>query len=298
MKTLLLLSSWILASVAGQAQQDPLYALYLNNPFVLNPAYAGINDRLNMNIQDRSQWSAIQGHPETYNFNANMSLVQNKVGVGLIALQDKLGENKTNEIEMAYSYKIDFRKSVLSFGLQAGMMTFSNNNSLLNFQQTGDPSFNAYNISRFNTGAGVVLKSDRYMLGFSVPRLLPVILHQGVSSILVYQRTYYLLASYVFDLNERVGLRPAVLFRTTDRLQNAVDLNLNLQIEDFYSVGVFTRDFNTYGFLLQLIVKNYKLAYAMEVPGSKSAIPYTTNEIMFGISLRALSFHKNSFTVF
>jgi len=34
---------FIAASSKVHAQQDPLYAQYLNNPIVLNPAYAGSN---------------------------------------------------------------------------------------------------------------------------------------------------------------------------------------------------------------------------------------------------------------
>jgi type IX secretion system PorP/SprF family membrane protein len=281
------------------AQQDPVYAQYPNNPFVLNPAYTGLNNRLNANLQYRSQWSAIEGHPETFNFNAHMSILNNKAGVGVIAVQDKIGENTTTEVSATGSYKIKLSGDrVFSFGMQMGMMRFTNNNSNLNLQQ-GDPYFATYNVSRFNTGAGAILKSDRYMIGISVPRLLPVTVNQGAGqNILVYDRTYYLFGSYEIFLNERVRLRPAALLHTSDKFKGSVDLNMNLQIEDFYSAGIFTRSFNTYGLLLQMIVKHYRFGYAIEVPGSKTAIPFTTHEFMLGISLRALSFHQDSFTVF
>jgi len=281
------------------AQQDPTYTQYLNNPFTINPAYAGINNRFNTNIQYRSQWSALEGHPETFNFNSNVSLVNNKVGVGLMIIQDKIGENTTNEISTAYSYKIKLKGGkVFSFGMQFGMMRFTNSNLNLNLQPN-DPFFVPYNVTHFNTGAGIMLKSDRYLLGFSAPRLLPVSVSLGQSrAIQVYDRNYYLFGSYMAYLNERVRLRPAVLFRETDNLKSSVDLTMNLQIEDFYSAGIFTRNLNTYGLLLQLIVKHYRFGYAIEIPGSKTAIPFTTHEFMIGISLSTFGFHDRSFSVF
>jgi len=299
MKLLLTQLMMIGICVPSLAQQDPVYAQYPNNPFVLNPAYTGLNNRLNANLQYRSQWSAIEGHPETFNFNAHMSILDNKAGVGVIAVQDKIGENTTTEISATGSYKIKLRgDQVFSFGMQAGMMRFTNNNSNLNLQQ-GDPYFATYNVSHFNIGAGAMLKSDRYMVGLSVPRLLPVTVNQGAGqNILVYDRTYYLFGTYQIFLNERVRLRPAALVHASDKFKGSVDLNMNLQIEDFYSAGVFTRSFNTYGLLLQMIVKHYRFGYAIEVPGSKTAIPFTTHEFMLGISLRAFAFHQDSFAVF
>lgn len=289
----------LLCARGARAQQDPTYTQYLNNPFVINPAYAGLNDRFNANIQYRSQWSAVEGHPETFNFNSHVSLVKNKVGVGIMAIQDKIGENTTTEVETAYSYKIKLKgERTFSFGMQFGLMRFTNNNANLNLQPN-DPYFVPYNVSRFNTGAGVMLKSDRYLIGISVPRLLPVTVSMGQGEAFqVYNRNYYLFGSYMVYLNERVRLRPAALFRATDNFKSSVDLNMNLQIEDFYSAGIFTRSFNTYGLLLQMIVKHYRFGYAIEVPGSKTAIPFTTHEFMLGISLSTFEFHQHSFSVF
>ncbi|MBI1768502.1 MAG: PorP/SprF family type IX secretion system membrane protein [Bacteroidetes bacterium] len=300
MKLILLASLLVLAtSMNGIAQQDPVYAQYQNNPLVINPAYTGINNRFNANLQYRSQWSAVEGHPETFNFNSHLSIVDNKVGVGVMFIQDKIGENTMTEFSVTGSYKIKLKgDQVFSFGMQFGLMRFTNNNSSLNLQP-GDPYFTPYNVSHFNTGAGMMLKSDRYLFGIAVPRLLPVTLNQGQGqNILVYDRTYYFLGSYMAFLSERVRLRPAVLFHTSDKFKSSIDLNVNLQIEDFYSAGLFTRGLNTYGLLLQMIVKHYRFGYAIEVPGSKTAIPFTTHEFMLGISLSTYGFHDHSFSVF
>lgn len=50
MKALRIAALLLLVSThTGFCQQDPLYAQYINNPFVLNPAYAGFTNDLNVN---------------------------------------------------------------------------------------------------------------------------------------------------------------------------------------------------------------------------------------------------------
>src|ERR1035437_3930129 len=47
------------------AQQLPLSSQYYTNPFVMNPAYAGISENLNIFLTHRSQWTGLAGAPET-----------------------------------------------------------------------------------------------------------------------------------------------------------------------------------------------------------------------------------------
>ena len=82
----LLLSWWSVC-----AQQDPLYSQYFNNPMLINPAFAGSMDRMYLGLAYRSQWGGIDGAPTTFNFNGHIALADNRVGAGLVVLQDKIG---------------------------------------------------------------------------------------------------------------------------------------------------------------------------------------------------------------
>jgi len=66
------------------AQQDPLYAQYLFNPLLINPAYSGLNNNFNGTVGYRTQWMGLEGQPQTMNVSLHSSFVQNKVGAGLI----------------------------------------------------------------------------------------------------------------------------------------------------------------------------------------------------------------------
>jgi len=66
-------------------------------------------------------------------------------------------------------------------------------------------------------------------------------------------------------------------------------------INKLYTAGLFTRKFNNYGVLLQMVMNNYRLGYVFELPGKSSALNYSTHEISLSLSLDVLQSHNHSF---
>ncbi|MEJ0056245.1 MAG: type IX secretion system membrane protein PorP/SprF [Bacteroidota bacterium] len=281
----------LLAGVVGicekvNGQQDPIYAQYLNNPMIINPAYAGSNNMFNAGIQYRTQWAGLDGNPTTVNFNSHMSVFQNKVGLGVQVIQDKLGDTKNTEFNTLYSYKIKLSDATLSFGMQAGFIRYTSDPSGLSIRDPGDPAFVTLSEMKFNTGAGLLLKNDRYMVGLSVPRLLPTTVSQGGQTIQLYSQNYYLFGSYVFFLSEGLRFKPSVLLRGTQGSPLSADVNASLNFKEFYTAGLFTRNFKTYGLLAQIMVKSFRFGYVFEMPGSQaSGLNFTSHEVTLGISM-------------
>ena len=286
-----------LARVHGQ--QDPIYAQYLINPLIINPAYAGSNNMFNASLQYRTQWAGLEANPTTVNFSSHMSLYQNKVGVGLMVIEDKLGDQKNTEFNTLYSYKLALKNSTLSFGMQTGFIRYTNMPESLNIRDTGDPAFNSFSETKFNTGAGLLLKNDRYMIGLSVPRLLPATVSQGGQTIELYKQNYYLFGSYVIFVSQNVRFKPSLLLRGTQGSPFSADINASFNFNEFYTAGLFTRNFKTYGFLMQAMVKSFRLGYVFELPGSSaSSLNFTSHEIMLGISMGLLTNHDRTVKTF
>lgn len=274
------------------AQQDPIYSQYLTNPITINPAYAGINNQFNARVQFRTQWAGLDANPQTFNANGNISIVQNKVGLGLMLLHDQLGDIRNMEFSIPVSYKIRLKESYISFGMQAGFVNQRNNPNKLTIRDPGDPAFNSYSETVFNLGTGVMLKHDKYKIGFSVPRLLPTTINPSGSSIELYRQQYYLFGSYNHHLNDKLWLKPSVLIRGTSGAPLSFDLNATMTFREYYSGGLFTRNFNSYGALLQVLLNNYCIAYVFELPGGKNTNPrFTSHEISISISKGLLTYH-------
>ena len=285
----------LLASLSSAAQQDPIYALYINNPFAINPAYAGSNNMLNMNLQYRTQWAGLAANPTTVNFNSHMSVNNNKVGVGVQVIQDRIAENVNTEVNAIYAYRIKLHNSTFSFGLQAGFARYTNDVSKLNIYDPGDLSFIPYTETKFNFGAGMFLKSDKYILGLSVPRLVPAAVSQGGQSIQLASQNFYLFGSYVFLLSESVHLKPATLLRATSGSPVSVDLNASFTFKELYTAGIFTRNFRSYGLLTQMLYKNWRFGYVFELPGSaSSSLNFMTHEVSLGLSMGVFTFHDQA----
>ncbi len=289
----------VLASCTYSAwsQQDPLYALYLNNPLLINPAYTGINNNLTVFAGYRNQWAGFDGNPTTLNAGGHISLLQNKMAAGLVIVSDRLGENTNTQVTATYAYKIRLNAgTTLAFGMQAGFLNYKVDPSLLNIQDLTDPVFTPINQMTPSLGAGVLVKSDKFLFGISVPRMLNGSLDLGGQPIRIYQQHFYIMGSYLFFLSERILFKPTTLVKIVQGSPLSTDLNLNFIIDRKYSAGVYTRNFNAFGVLAQVtFLDKYKLAYALEVPSNKSVgTRFVTNEIMLSMRLSALTFHDAS----
>lgn len=279
--------------MSSSAQQDPAYAQYLNNPLIINPAYAGINNRLQATIGHRNQWAGFEGNPTTTNASAHFSAFKNKVGVGLVALQDRAGDFRNTEVSMVYSYKIVFNETTLSFGLQAGMLLYRNDLGLINPRDPGDPTFDFVNQSSYNVGGGIMLKNEKFLFGLSAPRLMKATIDMGGQKMEVYRQHYYMVGSYLFHLSDAVWLKPSMLLRHTEGLPISADLNLNLNLDQHFTAGVLTRSFHTYGALVQVNFLNYRIGYVFELPTDKSlGQRYTSHEISLSASFALWGDHE------
>ena len=283
-----------------QAQIDPLYAQYLNNPLVINPAYTGLNKELNASVSFRKQWAGFDGSPTTFNATAHTSLFDNRMGAGIILVSDQIGEY-TNILAMGtYSYKIQMDRTFISFGLQAGVANYRGDSSELTIRDEGDIYFaDNINTTKPVFGAGIILTTDNLFLGLSVPRMLKTkgtytnpdtdVTVEGD----VYTQHFYGMASYIIFINERLRLKPAVLLKYVGSNPLSVDVNAVLNIDERYGIGAFTRNFGTFGLLAQAkFGQSFRFAYAFELPTGRSVgVNFTSHEITLGLSLAVFDFH-------
>lgn len=292
---------------SSYTQEDPLYAQYLNNPLVINPAYTGLNKNFNGSISYRKQWAGFEGNPTTVNVSTHSSFLDNRMGLGLLFVQDKIGANNNTEAYATYAYHLPLgTKSYLSFGLQAGFINFRSNNSALNPFDTSDPAFASdQNITSPSVGAGLILHSERFFLGLSVPRMLKATSPYGpistdAAETLLYEQHYYGTVAYVFYLSERVRLKPSVLLKTVRGAPASVDVNASINLDEKYTAGIYVRNLNAVGLLTQVrFAGAYRLGYTLEVPTNTSVgTRYVSHEFTFGFNMAIFGSQQTAVTNF
>ena len=157
------------------AQQDPMFTKYMFNSLTVNPGYAGSKEYISITALYRNQWWGIDGSPVTQSVTAHSPL-NDKVGVGLSIVNDKLGATGSTVANASYAYRIPFGQGKISVGLQAGVMNYRTDFSVLNYRdpQQNDPSFDDADVNLFmpNFGVGVYYYAEKYYLGFSIPHLI------------------------------------------------------------------------------------------------------------------------------
>jgi type IX secretion system PorP/SprF family membrane protein len=295
MKTICTVSLLFL-SLQMFAQQDPLYSQYINNPFTINPAYAGFPNILTASVSYRQQWNGLEGDPQTINANLHTSLLQNKMGAGLMIISDRLGGTKTTEAFSSIRYRINITNSkIFSFGMQAGFTNYQFDNTAVNIYDQGDTFFKgAVNEIKPNIGFGAILSDDRFFVGLSVPRILKSTIEaSGGLQNSLYTQHYYLMGSYIFIASERVRIKPSALIKLVEGAPASLDLNAAIIFNQNYQAGILTRNFNTYGISLMGIFSSFRFGYVMEVPTEKSVgTNFSTHELTVGFRTKIFSFQN------
>ncbi len=177
---------WIVLSVitAGQAQQNPEYTQYMYNTMVINPGYTGSVGTLEASLLHRSQWVNMDGAPTTQSFLVHSPLANDKIGLGLSIVNDKLGPSSEMIFEGNFSYTIPFaRDKRLSFGLKAGVRKFDVDWTKGQYYDDVDVLLNNNidNEIKPTVGAGLYFYTDKWYVGASVPNFIKMNYYETLS---------------------------------------------------------------------------------------------------------------------
>lgn len=274
MKKYLLLLGLIWALLASsfphtaKAQQDAQYTMYMFNGLALNPAYAGSRERTSATLLAREQWVGIEGAPSTQSFAIHAPFARQKMGAGLLIVNDRLGVTSSLTLKGAYSFRLNLGRSTLALGVQGGFTNYQADFNNVRHSISPvllDPAFDQ-NINELlpNLGAGLFFNTERFYVGLSVPHMINNNLTNGISD--ARQSVHYFLTSgYVFDLNESIKLRPSFLVKYVESAPMSIDLNVNAQFFERFGLGLSYRVGDSIDFIFELpLTQNFTFAYAFD----------------------------------
>ena len=127
-----ILSMLTLGLSAIEAQQDAMYTHYAYNTLAVNPGYAGSRDALTITGLHRSQWVGFDGAPVTQTLTLHSPFMNDKIGLGMSVVNDKIGPMNVTSFYADFAYRIKVSdKGRLSLGLKGGANLVQGNLSSL-----------------------------------------------------------------------------------------------------------------------------------------------------------------------
>ena len=246
---LLLLIFYFGPGMQSNAQQDPQYTMHMYNTQVVNPAYLGSTEAVHFGFLTRTQWVDFEGSPQTGSFTISSPVGRrNKTALGLSIVSDIIGPTTEQSLTADYGYTFfnDYG-SKITLGLKAGVSNLQVDYSILNLANTSDDQF-SQNTSLLSPqiGAGIYYNNERFYAGFSVPNFLKTKHYEVNGSVFSSAEAkermhYFLIAGYVFDINDAIKLKPAGMVKIVRGSPIQMDLSANIYFNEKITFGAAYR---------------------------------------------------------
>lgn len=284
---------FIMINTTAEAQQETQHSMYFFNPVLLNPAYAGSQEALQITATARDQWTGLKGAPKTQVLSLHSPLRTEKVGVGFTVLNDELGITKNTGVylDLAYSIKVNKKNNRLAFGVKAGMDFFRQDFSKLRINDNTDEiymdGFN-YRKNLFNVGAGIYYYGKRHYLGISTPRLVKNKINLASDQKALQENHYYFFGGIVIKINPAINMRPSFIVKYVNNAPLSIEGNLSFLFYDKVWIGAMYRHKAATGLnIMYNINQNLRIGYAYDYQlTSLQKFSQGSHEIMISYDLR------------
>ncbi|MDG2425021.1 MAG: PorP/SprF family type IX secretion system membrane protein [Flavobacteriales bacterium] len=226
------------------AQQVPRRSQFIHNPFLLNPAMAGIQPGTFTSANYRNQWAGFDGAPTTFSISAAMGL-PNRFGAGIVLEQDDMGGAMSRTgVELTGTYTLDLNnQDAVSFGLGLLAQQLSFDGRDLEVWEDNDPALTGALETSFTADArfGMMVFGKNYAFGMAIPNLMQNAI--GWDSEPTDQRNrlirhYLLMGHYRYLINNEFTFKPAAVARFTGITPAQLDAYLNLSYRDMLWGGI------------------------------------------------------------
>lgn len=311
------------AMCTANAQQQPHYTQYIMNPFIINPAVAGIEDYWDLRLSHRHQWAGLQDAPVTSYLTVHGPLWKSggnnatitgyesdrtrrstytappsHPGVGLALVNDVTGPIRRFAFTANFAQHVRLSEQAsLSAGLGIGMQTFSLDGSKLDFADPGDPSAgNGLGVEKRwkpDVRAGLWLYTARFFAGVSAANIIRQDLAFDDNRIITNEKRgqldphLFITAGYRLWLNDDFSLLPSLMFRYVSPMPLNVDVNARLQYRNRLWAGLNYRHQDGFAAMLGVYISPlWNVGYAYDYTASSlNAVSKGTHELTMGLLL-------------
>lgn len=249
MKKVILQLILILTFGSLYAQQDAQYTQFMFNKLSLNPGYVVATDYTCISCLHRSQWVGLEGSPTSQSANVRIPAFANNAGFGLSLNRDVIGPTNSLTANFIYGYNLKFGTGNLGIGIQGTLRNYIIDWDKANTLNPGDlaSGFGESSQIFFNFGLGLYYYTPKYYVGLSIPHIVKndiSLTYDPNSNDNQFSKEdlhLYLMGGILFELNETVKLKPAVLVKYAENAPIDIDLNASLILFDKLWVGATYR---------------------------------------------------------
>ncbi len=288
-----------LLSYSAKAQYAPYGNSFWQDLSLINPAQVGYAEQAVVAVGSRQQWNNVPGAPETQWLSMQSSFAKNNAGAGLRLVMDQIGVNKMTAINASYAYRIRGRNGTLALGVNAGYNQMKTDYQLLTLEHQDDTRLqhSDENSQGLNFGAGLLYSNNTFILGLSMPSIMPV---KGKDGEAIMGQHIYGYAAKIFGDKDRIVFKPTAMVNYGLGSKMDWEVNGNFLFKNVLWAGVGTRSLDAYQAsagmrLMDSMTLMYYYEWATKPP---SGLPLNTHELSFRVDWNLFSFQKKSSTIY
>ncbi len=299
-KTFVLLT--VLISFNGLSQQFSQFTQYTNNIFIINPAASGINNKLNVAMGYRNQWTSFQNNPSAFyvggNYTLNKDITRsyldhsirvsnsdlfkrhesegkNKHVVGAYVIGNNFLPVSNMSVSGLYAFHLAVDEFHVSLGAALSFNQFKTNLADISFFQGNDSQYESFLSKKSKTSfadmnLGIMAYSHNMYFGYSVVGLVPNQLKfdaQGLSAKI--NTHHYVTLGTKQKLSSKIDLNPSILIKTLKNVPTSFDVNVMAIYDDSYRLGVSYRHDDAIAVMGGLTFNHhYTISYSYDITTS------------------------------
>ncbi len=277
--SLIILFTLFVSNLKAQSRyfdERSVYSQAFLHPVLVNPGATAADGEQNLLINYRSSWATFPGSPKAVTLSYD-GLIADKLGIGILVLQDNFGSLQTSKGQLSFSYLVKSEMNRIGFGLSAeyvrhGLNNYGVNNNTSNEQ---DPIYRARRagIDYVDASFGIHgVYDNRFTYGIALPSLIS----SRIDNVITDEKRelgFLLNLGYkVTATSSGISLNPSILLKKFNHVPTHVDLNLKLGFLEEKLLGGVTYRVgaeNNLGFLIGVNVERIGFHYSYNVSGKQ-----------------------------
>ena len=251
-RIILALGLLFVLTISAKAQQDAQYTQYMFNSLVVNPAYAGYKEALNVGLLARNQWVGFSGAPRTQSLLIDKAFLESKnVGLGLSVVNDKIGASNQTSAYANYAYRLPVgsEEARLAFGLAVGVVQSSVDAS--DVRDASDQLLmGKQNYFAPDGKLGIFYSNPKFYAGLSATNLISNLRKYDPAGNNIFAKQgahFFLTAGYLTDLNENLKFKPSIMVREDTEGPTNLDVNTFFLLNETVWLGASYRSGLNFG---------------------------------------------------